>query len=156
MTDLLEKLEAEITRLPIGDQPENLYDPIRYILSLGGKRLRPVLVLLGYGLKEEDSDSILRPALAVELFHNFTLMHDDIMDDAPLRRGQPTVHEKWNETVAILSGDTMMVKSYDLLLDTPADRLPESRQDVRNRHVERPGFIDPARRDRQCRPCART
>lgn len=126
MTDLLEKLEAEITRLPIGDQPENLYDPIRYILSLGGKRLRPVLVLLGYGLKEENSDSILRPALAVELFHNFTLMHDDIMDDAPLRRGQPTVHEKWNETVAILSGDTMMVKSYDLLLDTPADRLPEA------------------------------
>lgn len=136
MTDLLEKLEAEITRLPIGDQPENLYDPIRYILSLGGKRLRPVLVLLGYGLKEENHESILRPALAVELFHNFTLMHDDIMDDAPLRRGQPTVHEKWNETVAILSGDTMMVKSYDLLLDTPADRLPEAIQKFNKCAVE--------------------
>ena len=136
MTDLLQKLDDEIARLPIGEKPENLYDPIRYILSLGGKRLRPMLVLLGYGLKESDHEKILRPALSVELFHNFTLMHDDIMDDAPLRRGQPTVHEKWNDTVAILSGDTMMVKSYDLLLDTPDHRLSEAIQKFNKCAVE--------------------
>lgn len=87
-----------------------------------------MLVLLGYGLKEKDHDQIIEPALTVELFHNFTLMHDDIMDDAPIRRGQPTVHEKWNNTVAILSGDTMLVKAYDLLLYTPQNRLHEAIQ----------------------------
>lgn len=126
MTDLLEKLEKEIEALHLGENPANLYDPIRYILSLGGKRLRPLLVLLGYGLTKEEPNAILRSALAVELFHNFTLMHDDIMDEAPLRRGQPTVHEKWNQTVAILSGDTMMVKAYDLMLEVPQDRLGEA------------------------------
>ncbi|MEP5613007.1 MAG: polyprenyl synthetase family protein [Cyclobacteriaceae bacterium] len=124
MTDFLPLLENRLQQLPLGQQPPNLYDPIRYILSLGGKRLRPMLVLLGYALKENDPESIVDQALAVEVFHNFTLMHDDIMDEAPLRRGQPTVHEKWNRTVAILSGDTMMVKAYDLLLKTSADLLP--------------------------------
>lgn len=136
MKELLQKLEDEIGELQLGDEPKNLYDPIRYILSLGGKRLRPVLVLLGYGLKSSDYGKVLRPALAVELFHNFTLMHDDIMDDAPLRRGQPTVHEKWNETVAILSGDTMMVKAYELILHTPPDRLPEAIQKFNKCAVE--------------------
>ena len=128
MSNLLEQLEGEIERLPLGQSPENLYDPIRYILSLGGKRLRPMLVLLGYGMNATDPERVIRPSLAVELFHNFTLMHDDIMDAAPLRRGQPTVHEKWNDTVAILSGDTMLVKAYDLLLLTPEDRLKEAIQ----------------------------
>ncbi len=128
MNHVLEKLEQAITSLQLGDRPENLYDPIRYFLSLGGKRLRPILVLLGYNLSKDDYESILKPALSVELFHNFTLMHDDIMDDAPLRRGQPTLHKKWNQTIAILSGDTMMVKAYDLMLDTPKDRLPEALQ----------------------------
>ena len=136
MTDLLEKLEASLSDLPLGNNPENLYDPIRYILSLGGKRLRPMLVLLGYGLKHNDYEKIIRPALAVELFHNFTLMHDDIMDQAPLRRGQPTVHEKWNQTVAILSGDTMMVKAYDLMLETPSERLGEAIQKFNKCAVE--------------------
>ena len=126
MTDLLQKLEDEIAGLSIGEKPENLYAPIHYILSLGGKRLRPMLVLLGYGLKADDHEKILKPSLAVELFHNFTLMHDDIMDDAPLRRGQPTVHEKWNNTVAILSGDTMMVKTYDQLLLGSKESLSEA------------------------------
>ena len=126
MNDLKEKLEDQITRLELEGQPENLYDPLRYIMSLGGKRLRPMLVLLGYNLAKDDYESILKPALSVELFHNFTLMHDDIMDEAPLRRGQPTVHEKWNQTVAILSGDTMMVKAYDLMLETSGDRLGEA------------------------------
>ncbi len=124
MNDLLPPLEERIQKISLGSNPQNLYDPIRYILSLGGKRLRPMLVLLGYNLKKEDPENILDQALAVEVFHNFTLMHDDIMDEAPLRRGKPTVHEKWNNTVAILSGDTMMVKAYDQLLKTDPTLLP--------------------------------
>jgi geranylgeranyl diphosphate synthase type II len=123
MKDLLLKIDSSLASLPLGNQPQNLYDPIRYILSLGGKRLRPMLVLLGYGLKKENIEKIIDPALTVEIFHNFTLMHDDIMDLAPIRRGKPTVHEKWNNTVAILSGDTMMVKAYDQLLTGPHDSL---------------------------------
>lgn len=126
MENMQQQLEAKLASLELDDHPQNLYDPIRYILSLGGKRLRPMLVLLGYGLKGDDFESALNPALAVEVFHNFTLMHDDIMDEAPLRRGQPTVHEKWNSTVAILSGDTMMVKAYDLLLEMPESGLKEA------------------------------
>lgn len=125
MQKYLDLLEAQLASVELGSNPENLYEPIQYILSLGGKRLRPLLVLLGYGLNKEDMATIVEPALAVELFHNFTLMHDDIMDDAPLRRGKPTVHEKWNQTVAILSGDTMMVKSYDYLLKCPHRSIPE-------------------------------
>lgn len=136
MTDLLQKLENKLEALSFGEEPQNLYDPIRYILSLGGKRLRPMLVLLGHGLQKTEVDTILEPALAVELFHNFTLMHDDIMDEAPIRRGQPTVHEKWNSTVAILSGDTMMVKAYDLLLKMPHTRLGEAIQKFNKCAVE--------------------
>lgn len=124
MNNYLPLLEERLQLLSLGSHPPNLYDPIRYILSLGGKRLRPMLVLLGYNLKESDTETILDQALAVEVFHNFTLMHDDIMDEAPLRRGKPTVHEKWNSTVAILSGDTMMVKAYDLLLKSHPEVLP--------------------------------
>lgn len=126
MENLQQQLEAKLAALELGKHPETLYEPIRYILSLGGKRLRPMLVMLGYGLKGNDSESVLNPALSVEVFHNFTLMHDDIMDEAPLRRGQPTVHEKWSNTVAILSGDTMMVKAYDLLLEAPKEYLHEA------------------------------
>jgi len=115
--DVLSKcIEDELKNVRWKRQPANLYEPIEYILSLGGKRMRPLLVLLGYSLYENDPERILKPALAVEVFHNFTLMHDDIMDKAPIRRGKPTVHEKWNETIAILSGDTMMVKAYELLV----------------------------------------
>ena len=136
MTDLIQKLENRLEGLSIGSEPQNLYDPIRYMLSLGGKRLRPMLVLLGYGLRKSSLEEIMEPALAVELFHNFTLMHYDIMDKAPIRRGQPTVHEKWNETVAILSGDTMMVKAYDLILKMPHDRLGEAIQKFNRCAVE--------------------
>jgi len=124
--ELQENIESEIASLKFGDHPSELYDPISYILSLGGKRMRPLLVLLGYQLAKEDATSTVRQALAVEVFHNFTLMHDDIMDEAPLRRGMPTVHEKWNSTVAILSGDTMLVKAYDLLLELDSKILPEA------------------------------
>jgi len=124
--NFLSLINTEIEKLTFGEEPANLYDPITYILSLGGKRLRPTLVLLGYNLFKRDYQQIMHPALAVEVFHNFTLMHDDIMDQAPLRRGKPTVHEKWNTTVGILSGDTMLVKAYDLLLEVEDQYFKES------------------------------
>ncbi len=123
---LLDKLEAYIQNKNFGDSPPELYKPIAYILNLGGKRIRPLLSLLSYGLFKGDPESILAQATAVEVFHNFTLMHDDIMDQAPLRRGKPTVHEKWNANVAILSGDVMLVRAYDLLLETNPQLLPET------------------------------
>ncbi|MFW5760291.1 MAG: polyprenyl synthetase family protein, partial [Cyclobacteriaceae bacterium] len=98
--------------------------PITYILANGGKRLRPLLALLTYQAYQPDPEKIIKAALALEVFHNFTLMHDDIMDNAPLRRGQETVHKKWNDNVAILSGDVMFVKAYDLLLSVDAALLP--------------------------------
>lgn len=119
----LQALDREITLQRYGDQPTDLYEPIRYLMALGGKRLRPVLTLLGASLYTDDWQTALRPAIAVEVFHNFTLMHDDIMDCAPIRRGQPTVHEKWNANTAILSGDVMLVQAYELLLDVPGDLL---------------------------------
>jgi geranylgeranyl diphosphate synthase type II len=116
-------LHHELSGLRYGEQPTELYEPIRYIMGLGGKRLRPLLTLLATSAYTDEWQEAVRPALAVEVFHNFTLMHDDIMDCAPLRRGQPTVHEKWNANIAILSGDVMLVRAYDLLLDIPAERL---------------------------------
>jgi len=121
----LEKLNRTLSGISYGSEPKELYEPIGYLMSLGGKRMRPLLVLLAYGLKQKEVDDILTPALAVEVFHNFTLMHDDIMDNAPLRRGKPTVHEKWNDNVAILSGDTMMVKAYQMMLSVDQKLLPE-------------------------------
>ena len=122
--DLLERISLineRITTLNYGTEPDELYEPIRYIMSLGGKRMRPLLVMLAYELFKEDPESIIDQAIAVEVFHNFTLMHDDIMDEAPLRRGKATVHEKWDANTAILSGDVMLVRAYDLLLDAPGD-----------------------------------
>ena len=121
-----EIIDQAIAQYTFGHQPAELYEPIRYIMALGGKRLRPTLTLLAYELFHPDSTapSVLHPALAVEVFHNFSLMHDDIMDEAPLRRGKPTVHERWNANVAILSGDVMLVKAYELLLRADADKLP--------------------------------
>jgi geranylgeranyl diphosphate synthase, type II len=118
-------IEQEIKKNPFGKQPVSLYEPIRYIMALGGKRLRPILALLSYSLYKDDAKSIVRYAAAIEVFHNFTLMHDDIMDNAPLRRGNVTVHEKWNLSTAILSGDVMQVKVYDMLLSLPGDKLKE-------------------------------
>ena len=121
--ELLEKINHHITDQVYGTNPENLYEPIHYIMGLGGKRMRPLLVLLSYQLLGKSVDDILDAALAVEVFHNFTLVHDDIMDEAPLRRGQPTVHTRWNNTVAILSGDTMMIKAYELLQKGSGDQF---------------------------------
>ena len=100
---------------PFPVSPNTLYAPCAYILTLGGKRLRPALALLGYELFQDNVENALPAAWAVELFHNFSLMHDDIMDAAPLRRGQPTVHHRWNTTTAILSGDVMLIYAYRFL-----------------------------------------
>lgn len=122
---LLHALENHIQGFSYGESPQELYEPISYIMSLGGKRIRPLLTLMAYSLYREDYQKIITPAMAVEVFHNFTLMHDDIMDDAPLRRGNQTVHEKWNANTAILSGDVMLVKAYDMLLEVDTDKLQE-------------------------------
>lgn len=98
---------------------------MEYIVSLGGKRLRPVLVLAGHQLFNDTLEKALPAAIAIELFHNFSLIHDDIMDKAPLRRNQSTVHKKWNENIAILSGDAMLVKAYQELCKTNSEKLPE-------------------------------
>ncbi|MEQ8924695.1 MAG: polyprenyl synthetase family protein [Fulvivirga sp.] len=116
-------LEQKFEGHQYGEHPKELYEPINYIMSLGGKRLRPILVMLGYSLFKDDAETIIDQAMAVEVFHNFTLMHDDIMDEAPIRRGKATVHEKWNHNTAILSGDVMLVKAYELLLGTPKKQL---------------------------------
>lgn len=99
--------------------PKELYEPIEYILDLGGKRIRPLIVLMGNQMFDGDINMAIKPAMAVEYFHNFTLMHDDIMDSAPLRRGKETVHIKYDINAAILSGDTMLIKAYELLEDLP-------------------------------------
>lgn len=120
---LLAALKQEISNQKYGENPLELYKPIRYIMAIGGKRLRPMLTLIGASLYTENWQKALKPAMAVEVFHNFTLLHDDIMDKAPTRRGQPTVHKKWNDNVAILSGDVMLVKAYELLFEIESEKL---------------------------------
>ena len=108
-------------------EPAGLYDPLRYMMEIGGKRIRPRLCLSTYSLYNDSfSDEILYPAAALEVFHSFTLIHDDIMDKAPVRRGVPTVYKKWNENTAILSGDVMSIESYKLIAKAPAKVLPEA------------------------------
>jgi geranylgeranyl diphosphate synthase, type II len=118
--DIIQKHLKEIS-LP--ESPLNLYEPIRYMLEPEGKRIRPVLVLMGCNVFSDDISRAVFPALAVEVFHNFTLMHDDIMDQSAMRRNRPTVHIKWNPNIGILSGDAMLIKSYELLSGTPPDCL---------------------------------
>ena len=122
LPSLLARINDFAAKNPFPDSPGALYEPCNYILTLGGKRLRPALLLMGYELFRDDVDRALPAAWAVELFHNFSLMHDDIMDAAPLRRGQPTVHTRWNTTTGILSGDVMLIYAYRFLasFDEPA------------------------------------
>ncbi|GAB3825249.1 hypothetical protein GCM10028895_34640 [Pontibacter rugosus] len=123
ISTLSNKISQTLSTLRYGENPTELYEPIRYIMALGGKRIRPLLVLLAAEMYDEEVETALLPAAAVEVFHNFTLMHDDIMDKAPLRRGQQTVHEKWDANTAILSGDVMLVRAYELLLGVEPDKL---------------------------------
>ena len=105
-------------------EPAGLYDPLRYMIEIGGKRIRPTLCMIAYSLfKDEIGDEILEPAAALEVFHSFTLLHDDIMDKSPLRRGKPTVWTKWNEDTAILSGDVMQIDAYKRIAKAPVDKL---------------------------------
>ena len=123
-----EKVTQEIERFAKQvetQHPKELYAPVNYILSLGGKRMRPALVLAACDIFGGDVDKAIPAALAVEVFHNFTLVHDDIMDKAPLRRNKPTVHKKWDECIAILSGDAMLVQAYQLLCKTDLPVLPK-------------------------------
>ena len=121
--ELLKLVNQKIAQTSFGSNPKELYEPIEYMMSLGGKRLRPVLTLMACNLFGEDVNKALDVALAVEVFHNFTLVHDDIMDNAPLRRGKETIYKKWNMPVAILSGDLMMIKSTDLLAASPVSEI---------------------------------
>lgn len=116
VAELHELIEKELSLLKFNSRPKELYDPIVYSLSQGGKRMRPVLVLMGCNLFSENIDKAIAPALGIEMFHNFTLLHDDIMDNAPLRRNNLTVHNKWNNSIAILSGDAMFVKAVQLVM----------------------------------------
>lgn len=118
-------INREIEALDWSRAPKGLYEPIGYTLAAGGKRIRPTLTLIASALFGGNEKDVLPAALALEVFHNFTLLHDDVMDKAEVRRGRPTVHVKWDENTAILSGDQMLIEAYKLLSDVPADKLPQ-------------------------------
>ena len=122
---LLGKVNAYLKQMPYSRPPKGLYEPIAYELDLGGKRVRPVLMLMGYNLYREDVDTILPQAAGLETYHNHTLLHDDVMDHADMRRGKPTVHNVWDENTAILSGDAMLILAYRLMAQCPAGKLPQ-------------------------------
>lgn len=121
---MLDIIQNYIDNLPYDRKPASLYEPIRYVLSLGGKRIRPMLMLMTYAMYKDDVESILPQAVGLETYHNFTLLHDDLMDNADVRRGKPTVHKKWNANTAILSGDSMLVLAFQRMQQCPADKLP--------------------------------
>ena len=124
--EVCEIVSQEISKLDWNKTPNGLYAPIEYILSLGGKRLRPAMTLMACNLYTDNITQSIYSALGIEVFHNFTLLHDDIMDNADIRRGKPTVHIKWNNNTAILSGDVMQISSYQLMTETPAPYLKQS------------------------------
>ncbi len=120
-------IETLFGNLEFQSRPAGLYDPLRYMIAIGGKRIRPRLCLTTYGIfADEITPSVLEPAAALEIFHTFTLIHDDIMDRSPLRRGNPTVWKKWSEDTAILSGDVMCIDAYKHLAKAPAQVLPQA------------------------------
>ena len=118
-------INNEILKLDWDREPYGLYKPIEYTLAAGGKRVRPQLAMIACELFGGKAEEIAPAAMALEVFHNFTLLHDDVMDKADVRRGRPTVHVKWNENTAILSGDQMLIEAYKLLSGVPADKLPK-------------------------------
>lgn len=124
LIDILQKSLVKLNE-DLNKKPAELYEPQQYILTLGGKRIRPLLTLIGCDLFEGDINEAIRAANTVELFHNFSLIHDDIMDNAPLRRGKATVHEKWNHNIGILSGDAMLVMAYKELAKCEPEHLPQ-------------------------------
>jgi geranylgeranyl diphosphate synthase type II len=123
--ELLKKVNEALEALTYDRQPMSLYEPIRYVLSLGGKRVRPVLMMLAYNLFREDPERIMTQAIGLETYHNFTLLHDDLMDHADMRRGHETVHKKWNPNQAILSGDTMLLQAFERIEACEVDKVKE-------------------------------
>ena len=123
--ELLKMVNGALEGLVYDRKPATLYDPIKYVLSLGGKRVRPVLMLLAYNLYKEDPEKIMTQAIALETYHNFTLLHDDLMDNADMRRGHETVHRKWDPNQAILSGDTMLLQAFQRMGQCEADKLQQ-------------------------------
>src|SRR5574344_523985 len=121
--DVLKLINQYLEKLPYNRKPFGLYEPIKYVLSIGGKRIRPILMLLSYNLYKDDVSSILPNACALETYHNYTLLHDDLMDNADMRRGHLTVHKKWDDNTAILSGDTMLVLAYQRMTQCRQDKL---------------------------------
>ncbi len=116
-------ISSELAQTNWSNEPRGLYEPIGYVLSMGGKRIRPALTLMACNLFSDDVQQAVNSAIGLEIFHNFTLLHDDIMDRADVRRGQPTVHKKWDDNTAILSGDVMQIASYQFIAQTPAEQL---------------------------------
>jgi len=125
MEELMQTIEKHLAQLDYSHDPDGLYEPVRYVLSLGGKRIRPALFMMAYEMYSDKTAAVLDVAAGIEIFHNFTLLHDDVMDNADIRRGMPTVHRKWNENTAILSGDCMLVLAYRYLTRVPSVYLPK-------------------------------
>ena len=123
--EILNKVNNFIANLPYERKPESLYAPVKYVLSMGGKRIRPTLMLLAYNMFKDDPECILMQAVGLETYHNYTLLHDDLMDHADLRRGHETVHKRWNDNQAVLSGDTMLVLAYERMAQGLTDKLGE-------------------------------
>ena len=123
--ELLQKVNEALDGLIYDRQPYSLYEPIKYVLAIGGKRVRPVLMLLAYNLYKDDPERIMMQAIGLETYHNFTLLHDDLMDQADMRRGHKTVHKRWNPNQAILSGDTMLLQAFDRIADCEVDKLKD-------------------------------
>ena len=123
-SEILKLVNDYLSQLPYERKPKSLYEPVEYVLSIGGKRIRPVLTLMGYNLWKEDPERILMPAVGLETYHNYTLLHDDLMDNADMRRGHETVHRRWDANKAILSGDSMLVLAYQRMQQVPAEKLP--------------------------------
>ena len=123
--EILKLVNKYLDNLSYDRKPSSLYEPIRYVLSMGGKRIRPVLMLLSYNMFRENPEEILMPACALETYHNYTLVHDDLMDNADLRRGHETVHRKWDANTAILSGDSMLVLAYQRMAQCDKQKMPE-------------------------------
>ena len=124
-SDILNKINDEVNSLKFEGNPKSLFEPIDYILELGGKRVRPVLAVMAYNLYKDDIEKSIPIALGIEIFHNFTLLHDDLMDRADKRRGKPTVHIKWDDNTAVLSGDAMLIESYKEIAKTDQAHLKE-------------------------------
>ena len=123
--EILVKINRYLDSLEYNREPKGLYEPVKYVLSMGGKRIRPSLMLMAYNMYKDDPESILSSACAIETYHNYTLLHDDLMDNADMRRGKQTVHVKWNDNTAILSGDSMLVLAYRHFLDCRPGKLKQ-------------------------------